>query len=264
MTPIRAKICRVARQVPVISFALWRALDRPFDVSVARSLLVEFGFEALRGPRFIVIGIAPWTRLSRAAAGAGAAALEWPVRMVLTNPAAILTNEAFHGLRPRAGAFSLDQSYHLGPLYSIKRMYNVAPIEHSKQTFHRSLCVPAVFPQDALGVLNCANDGILVGIVHDGTQLHESGNQDWRRIFVPVSRCGFMSRRLSLPVARSVLHLHSIPAPHWQPNFSSPSTRSKWFSQTQPMPKQIGQFLSYRRSGLRFNNRGLYRPAVPP
>jgi hypothetical protein len=49
MTPIRAKICRVARQVPVISFALWRAHDRPSDVSMAPSLLVDFGFEALRG-----------------------------------------------------------------------------------------------------------------------------------------------------------------------------------------------------------------------
>ena len=70
---------------------------------------------------------------------------------------------------------SLHQPYHLAPLYSIKRMYNVAPIEHGKQTFHRSLRVPAVFPQDAPGVLNGANDGIVVGIVHDGTQLHESG-----------------------------------------------------------------------------------------
>jgi len=52
-------------------------------------------------------------------------------------------------------------------------MYNVAPVEHGKQTFHRSLRVPAVFPQDAPSVLDGANDGILVGIVHDGTQLHE-------------------------------------------------------------------------------------------
>jgi hypothetical protein len=52
-------------------------------------------------------------------------------------------------------------------------MYNVAPIEHGKQTFHRLLRVPSVFPQDAPRVLNGANDGILVGIVHDGTQLHE-------------------------------------------------------------------------------------------
>jgi hypothetical protein len=81
--------------------------------------------------------------------------------------------------------FSLDQSYHLAPLYSIKCMHNVAPIEHGKQTFHRSLRVPAVFSQDAPSVLNGADDGILVGIVHDGTQLHESGNQDWRQIFVP-------------------------------------------------------------------------------
>jgi hypothetical protein len=37
----------------------------------------------------------------------------------------------------------------------------------------------------------------LVGIVHDRTQLHKSGNQDGGRIFVPVWRCGYMSRRLS-------------------------------------------------------------------
>jgi len=99
---------------------------------------------------------------------------------------------------------SFDQSYYLAPLYSIKRMYNVAPIEHGKQTFHRSLRVPAVFPQDAPGVLNGANDGILVGIVHDRYATPRKRNQDWRQIFVPVWRCGFMSRRLSRPVARSV------------------------------------------------------------
>ena len=44
---------------------------------------------------------------------------------------------------------SLDQSYHLAPLYSVKGMNDVAPIEHGKQTFHHSLRIPAVFPQDA-------------------------------------------------------------------------------------------------------------------
>jgi hypothetical protein len=88
-------------------------------------------------------------------------------------------------------ASSLDQSYHLAPLYSVKGVHDVAPIEHGKQTFHRSRRVPAIFPQDAPSVLNGANDGILVGIVHDGTQLHESGNQAWRQIFVPVWRLRF-------------------------------------------------------------------------
>jgi len=64
---------------------------------------------------------------------------------------------------------SFDQSYHLAPLYSVKGVHNVAPIEHGKQTFHRSRRVPAIFPQDAPSVLNGANDGILVGIIHDGT-----------------------------------------------------------------------------------------------
>jgi hypothetical protein len=64
------------------------------------ALFVEFGFEALRWSRFgiIVARIALWTRRSGAAAGAGALALKGPVRMVLTHPAAVITNEAFHGL----------------------------------------------------------------------------------------------------------------------------------------------------------------------
>jgi hypothetical protein len=40
------------------------------------SLLIKLGFEAPRRPRFIVARIAPWTRRSRAAAVAGALALE--------------------------------------------------------------------------------------------------------------------------------------------------------------------------------------------
>src|SRR6266576_4695463 len=92
---------------------------------------------------------------------------------------------------------SFDQSYHLAPLYSVKGVHNVAPIEHGKQTFHRSLRVPAVFPQDAPGVLNGANDGIVVGIVNDGTPTPRNQDSRWGRIFVPLWRCGFMSRRLS-------------------------------------------------------------------
>jgi hypothetical protein len=120
---------------------------------------------------------------------------------------------------PRCNGFepfvSFDQSYHLAPLYSVKGVYNVAPIEHGKQTFHRSLRVPAVFPQDVPGVLNGANDGILVGIVHDGTQLHEIGIQDGGRIFVPLWRCGFMSRRLKATVARSVYSRVGLIKPAW-------------------------------------------------
>ena len=42
------------------------------------------------------------------------------------------------------------------------------------------------------------------GLFMTVTQLHESGDQDWRQIFVPVWCCGFMSRRLSRPVAHSI------------------------------------------------------------
>src|SRR5947207_12820423 len=78
---------------------------------------------------------------------------------------------------------SFDQSYHLAPLYSVKGVHNVAPIEHGKQTFHRSLRVPAVFPQDAPGVLNGANDRILVGIVHDGTPTPRNQDSRWGENF---------------------------------------------------------------------------------
>jgi hypothetical protein len=33
---------------------------------------------------------------------------------------------------------SLNQSYHPAPLYSIKGMHDVVPIEDGQQTFHRS------------------------------------------------------------------------------------------------------------------------------
>ena len=39
------------------------------------------------------------------------------------------------------------------------------------------------------------------------------------------------------------LHLHGIPAPHRQPSSAS-QARSGWFSQTHPMPKQMGHILS--------------------
>jgi len=88
---------------------------------------------------------------------------------------------------PRCNVFepfvSFDQSYHLAPLYSVKGVHNVAPIEHGKQTFHRSLRVPAVFPQDAPGVLNGANDGIVVGIVHDGTPTLRNRDSRWGENF---------------------------------------------------------------------------------
>src|SRR6266403_3918248 len=101
-------------------------------------------------------------------------ALERSIRVRLTHPAAILTNGALHGgLLPCRAFLSLDQSYHAPSLYSIKRMNDVAPIEHGKQTFHRSLRVPAVFPQDAPGVLNGANDGIVVEINGTPTQRNQ-------------------------------------------------------------------------------------------
>jgi hypothetical protein len=82
---------------------------------------------------------------------------------------------------PRRNVFepfvSFDQSYHPPPLYPIERENDLVPIEHSLQTFHRSLRVPAVFPQDASGVLNGANERILVGVIHNGSRKLDR-NQD--------------------------------------------------------------------------------------
>ncbi len=63
---------------------------------MAPSLLIKLGFEAPRRLRFIVARIAPWTRRSRAAAVAGALALERSIRMVLTDPATVIANGAVH------------------------------------------------------------------------------------------------------------------------------------------------------------------------
>jgi hypothetical protein len=60
------------------------------------ALFVEFGFEALRRPRFGIIVIASWTRRSRAAAFAGMLALERSIRVGFTHPAAVLAKGAFH------------------------------------------------------------------------------------------------------------------------------------------------------------------------
>jgi hypothetical protein len=63
------------------------------------ALFVEFGFEALRRPRFGIFVariIALWTRHSRAATGAAVLALERSTRVRLTHPATILIHSALH------------------------------------------------------------------------------------------------------------------------------------------------------------------------
>jgi hypothetical protein len=63
---------------------------------------------------------------------------------------------------------SLNQSYHPAPLYSVKGMHNVLPVECGQETFYRSGSVARpglnVFPKDALGVLDGSQDSLLVSI----------------------------------------------------------------------------------------------------
>jgi hypothetical protein len=59
------------------------------------------------------------------------------------------------------GLVSLNQSYHPAPLYSIKGMHDVVPVEYGQEMFHRSGSVARpgfnIFPKDASSVLNGTN-----------------------------------------------------------------------------------------------------------
>jgi hypothetical protein len=56
---------------------------------------------------------------------------------------------------------------------------DVILVEYRSQTFHGSRRVALsplnVFPEDAPGVLDGAQERLLVGIIHNRTQLHEAG-----------------------------------------------------------------------------------------
>ena len=56
---------------------------------------------------------------------------------------------------------SLNQSYRLATLYSVKGVHDVVPVEYGQEIFHRSGSVARsglnIFPQDASSVLNGTN-----------------------------------------------------------------------------------------------------------
>jgi hypothetical protein len=56
---------------------------------------------------------------------------------------------------------SLNQSYHPAPLYSVKGVHDVVPVEHGQEMLHRSGSVARSglnkFPKNASGVLNGTN-----------------------------------------------------------------------------------------------------------
>jgi hypothetical protein len=63
-----------------------------------------------------------------------------------------------------AGSFlgwvSLNQSYHSAPLYSVKGVHDVVPVEYGQEMFNGSGDVARpfnIFPQDASSVLNGTN-----------------------------------------------------------------------------------------------------------
>jgi hypothetical protein len=55
---------------------------------------------------------------------------------------------------------SLNQSYHPAPLYSVKGVHDVVPVEYGQEMFNRPGDVARpfnIFPQDASSVLNGTN-----------------------------------------------------------------------------------------------------------
>src|SRR4030088_3401574 len=64
-------------------------------------------------------------------------------------------------------------------------MLDVVPVEYGQQAFHGSRCVTLspllVFPKDAPGVLDGAQDSLLVGIIHNATQLPQNRDSSRRR-----------------------------------------------------------------------------------
>jgi hypothetical protein len=77
---------------------------------------------------------------------------------------------------------SLNQSYHPTPIHPVKGMHDVVPVEYGQETFYRSGSVARpglnVFPKDAPGVLDGAQDSLLVWIIHDTAQLPGTSIQD--------------------------------------------------------------------------------------
>jgi hypothetical protein len=77
------------------------------QASMTPALFVEFGFKAFRHPRccIFVARVAPWTRSSGAATGAGVLAFPWSIRMGFTKPAAVLAKWALHQANRSAPAW---------------------------------------------------------------------------------------------------------------------------------------------------------------
>jgi hypothetical protein len=103
---------------------------------------------------------------------------------------------------------SLNQSYHLAPLYSVKCVHDVVPVEYGLEMFHRSGSVARpglnIFTQDASSVLNGTQERILVGPIHDAGNSRNRTDSRLGKNFRSRWHCGLMSWRLSRLVAHYV------------------------------------------------------------
>jgi hypothetical protein len=81
------------------------------------------------------------------------------------------SSQTEHFIATRRSFSSLNKSYHPAPLYSIERVNDIISIEHSQQTLHRSRCIARtrleVLAQNAPCVIKGANEGIMVGTIHE-------------------------------------------------------------------------------------------------
>jgi hypothetical protein len=65
---------------------------------------------------------------------------------------------------------SLDQPQHLASVHPIERVNDIVPVEYHEKPFNGPRCVSRPFDvltKDAPCVLDCAQDRVLVGVIHD-------------------------------------------------------------------------------------------------
>jgi hypothetical protein len=167
--------------------------------SMTPTLFVEFGFEALRRPRFgiLVARIARWTGRPSATAGAGVLALE------RVYPDGSRRPIRSHHKRSISWFRSVRRSFHSTSRITLRRFIRSRACTTSllSSTASRRSTVRFASPRYSPKMRLASSTARMMvswsGLFMTVRQLHEIRIQDGGRIFVPVWRCGFMSRRLT-------------------------------------------------------------------
>jgi hypothetical protein len=109
-------------------------------------------------------------------------------------------------------------------------MNDVVPIEYRQKPLHRPPGVTRswlnVFAQDAPSVLNGANDRILIGIIHGGTQLRK--NRPFKLGELKSFRCHVVAGRRNDRQSRQLIRIGRYRAACTVPPVHSPWTPPPW------------------------------------